>query len=91
MVDRPNFCDAANKYSPTEILGNLDKVQEKARIIAVNLTHLQQSNLCNHAFGMQIADGSDFFPNGNGLTNDGRKVAKGLFDRACLLYTSRCV
>ena len=30
LVDRPNFCDAANKYSPTEILGNLDKVQEKA-------------------------------------------------------------
>lgn len=82
LVDRPNFCDAANKYSPTEILGNLDKVQEKARIIAVNLTHLQQSNLCNHAFGMQIADGNDFFPNGNGLTNDGRKVTQGLFDRA---------
>lgn len=81
LIDDPNFCDDTHKYDPTTILKNLDKVLAKANVLSINITHLQQSNLCNHAFGMQIAETTQFFPNGNGLENDGRKVVQGIFDR----------
>lgn len=81
LTDENNFCDATHRYNPDTILKNLDKVLAKINIVAVNITHLQQSNLCNQAFGMQISDSTDFLPAGNGLENDGRKVIQGLFDR----------
>lgn len=81
LVDSPNFCDANNKYNPADILSNLDKVLKKVQIISINITHLQQSSLCNQAFGMQVADSKPFFPSGNGLENDGRTVIQGIFDR----------
>src|SRR5690606_5989316 len=81
LVDQPNYCDEHNRYNPQEILQNLDKVLEKVPVVSVNLTHLQQSNLCNHAFGMQIAGVADFIPGGNGLEDDGRAVVQGLYDR----------
>lgn len=73
--------DPAKGYSPAEILKNLDKLLAKAPVLAVNLTHLQQSNLCNHAFGIQLTSNQPFYPRGNGLADDGRKVVQGLFDR----------
>ncbi|WP_415328060.1 hypothetical protein [Chryseobacterium sp. MMS23-Vi53] len=81
LVDAPNFCDANNKYKPSDILSNLDKVLTKVPIISINITHLQQSSLCNQAFGMQVADSTKFFPSGNGFENDGRTVVQGIFDR----------
>lgn len=69
------------KYPPAEVLANLDRLLEQVPVLSVNLTHLQQSNLCNHAFGMQLAKDTPFRPRGNGLTNDGRQVVQGLFDR----------
>lgn len=81
LVDSPNFCDAVHKYKPADILKNLDKVQEKVKVLSINITHLQQSSLCNQAFGMQVADSKPFFPSGNGLENDGRTVVQGIFDR----------
>lgn len=81
LTDENNFCDETHHYNPDTILNNLDKVLKKASVLAINLTHLQQSSLCNHAFGMQISNSTDFLPAGNGLENDGRKVVQGLFDR----------
>lgn len=81
LVDEINFVDGNQKYNPDSILKNLDKVLAKVNVLAVNITHLQQSSLCNHAFGMQISNTTDFLPAGNGLENDGRKVVQGLFDR----------
>ena len=69
------------KFQPEEILQNLDQVLQQAPVLSVNLTHIQQSNLCNHAFGMQLANAVPFYPHGNGLTADGRQVVQGLFDR----------
>jgi microsomal dipeptidase-like Zn-dependent dipeptidase len=77
--------DEMHRYDPAEVLSNLDKVQQKVKILAINLTHLQQSSLCNQAFGMQVADSTAFFPSGNGLQNDGRKVIQGFFDRKICL------
>lgn len=81
LVDSNNVCNSNQQYSAKEVLNNLDLVQKKAAVIAINLTHLQPSNLCNHAFGMQLADASSFFPVGNGLQNEGRKLIQGFFDR----------
>jgi microsomal dipeptidase-like Zn-dependent dipeptidase len=71
----------AKHYDPQEILANLDKILDKVPVLAVNPTHIQQSNLCNHAFGMQITGDEPFYPAGDGLTDDGRTVIQGLFDR----------
>ncbi|WP_262152328.1 membrane dipeptidase [Chryseobacterium foetidum] len=81
LVDENNYCDATHTYKPAEILSNLDKVLEKVNILSINLTHLQQSSLCNHAFGMQVANIEPFVPKGNGLENDGKEVVQGIFDR----------
>lgn len=81
LVDTINECNAAQTYNVKEIITNLDKVIEKVKIISVNLTHLQQSSLCNHAFGMQVAKIEPFIPKGNGLQNDGKKVIQELFNR----------
>lgn len=60
---------------------NLDILLKGAKIIAINLTHLQQSNLCNHAFAIQLTAAEPFYPRGNGLSDDRRKVIQGMFDR----------
>lgn len=82
LVDSTNrFIPGASKFPPDEILSNLDILLKKIAIVSVNLTHMQQSNLCNHAFGIQLTKAEPFFPRGNGLTADGEKVVQGLFDR----------
>ncbi len=81
LVNTVNRATATAGYDPVEILSNLDVVLGKVRVVVVNLTHLQQSNLCNHAFGMQLATPDPFFPTGNGLTDAGRQVVQGLFKR----------
>lgn len=81
LVDSINKIDATHRYDPAEILATLDIVLKTAAVIGVNITHLQQSSLCNHAFAMQIADPIHFIPLESGFTDDGRKVVQGLFDR----------
>ncbi len=81
LVNTINKVDGIRRYDPNEILANLDIILQSAKVIAVNLTHLQQSNLCNHAFAMQIANITHFIPLENGLTDDGRKVVQALFTR----------
>lgn len=81
LIDSVNKITGAAKYNPDEILSNLDILLTTAKIVSINITHLQQSSLCNHAFAMQIADVTHFIPLGNGLADDGRKVIQGMFNR----------
>ncbi|WP_126248704.1 hypothetical protein [Chitinophaga rhizosphaerae] len=83
-----SFVDSVNrtghgKFFPVdEIVDNLDRLLARnVPILAVNLTHMQQSSLCNHAFGIQLTDPKPFFPTGNGMEPDGYAVAQALFDR----------
>jgi microsomal dipeptidase-like Zn-dependent dipeptidase len=78
-ISRPD-----NVYSPAEILHNLDVLLNdmKIPVLSVNLTHMQQSSLCNHAFGIQLTKIDPFIPKEAGMTDDGRTVAQGLFDRS---------
>lgn len=82
LVDTTNqFTGAGEKFEPAEILSNLDKLLNKVDILCINPTHLQQSNLCNQAFGIQLTQNEPFYPTRNGLTDDGRDVIQGMFDR----------
>lgn len=82
LVDTHNKYVPPNEFFPAdEILANLDILLSEVRVLSVNPTHLQQSNLCNHAFAMQLARIEPFIPTGNGLEDDGRKVIQGLFNR----------
>lgn len=83
-----SFVDTINEvtlpgalFDTNEIIRNLDLLIAKAPVLAVNLTHMQQSNLCNHAFGIQLTESDPFYPLGKGLTDDGRKIVQALFDR----------
>ncbi|OQP59672.1 hypothetical protein A3860_36495 [Niastella vici] len=88
LVDTSNGIDIANQpFSPAEILANLDVLLAKAPVISVNPVHMQSSNLANHAFAIQLANIQHFIPRGNGLTNDGRTVIQGLFDRGICVDT----
>lgn len=82
LVDSVNeYNPPGKKFAPNEILKNLDTLLGKVNIISINPTHMQQSNLCNHAFGIQLTGVDRFYPRENGLTDDGRKVIQGMFDR----------
>jgi microsomal dipeptidase-like Zn-dependent dipeptidase len=88
LVDTSNGRDIVNNpFPPAEILSNLDGLLSKVPVIAVNPVHMQQSNLANHAFAIQLTNVQHFIPRGNGLTNDGRTVIQGLFDRGICVDT----
>jgi microsomal dipeptidase-like Zn-dependent dipeptidase len=58
------------------ITGNLQSlINSGAPIISVNLTHLVDYPLCNHAFGMQFLYDEGFFPKTNGLSQAAKDVA----------------
>ena len=82
FVDSHNEFTPPNKsFPPNEILANLDLLLARVPVVSINLTHLQQSNLCNHAFGIQLTNSIPFYPHGNGLQDDGATVVQGIFDR----------
>jgi len=82
LVDTNNYIERPGKtYPPAEILGNLDKLLAKVPVLSVNPTHMQQSNLCNQAFAIQLTSVDLFIPREYGLTDDGKEVIQGLFDR----------
>ncbi|WP_341835252.1 hypothetical protein WJU16_20390 [Chitinophaga pollutisoli] len=82
FVDSVNRTGEGKVFPVQEIVDNLDKLlAREIPILAVNLTHMQQSSLCNHAFGIQLTNPKPFFPYGNGMQPDGYDVAQALFDR----------
>ncbi|WP_109698656.1 hypothetical protein [Chitinophaga deserti] len=82
FVDSVNRTGDGKVFPVTEIIDNLDTLLARdIPILAVNLTHMQQSSLCNHAFGIQLTNPAPFFPTGNGMQPDGYDIAQALFDR----------
>ena len=58
------------------ITGNLQQLlNEDVPIFAVNLTHLADYTLCNHAFGMQFLFNKGFYPKHKGFGPAAREVA----------------
>ncbi len=82
FVDSVNRTGEGKVFPVPEILDNLDRLLAQGiPILAINLTHMQQSSLCNHAFGIQLTNPAPFFPKGNGMEPDGYDIAQALFDR----------
>jgi microsomal dipeptidase-like Zn-dependent dipeptidase len=61
-------------YDPNEIIANLDALCKRVRVLSLNLTHMEQSTICNHSYGMQFLINDGFRPKGNGISDDGVKV-----------------
>src|SRR5687768_14429184 len=60
LVDSVNEVKDGKVFPPDEILANLDILLKQVSVFAINLTHLQQSNLCNHAMGIQLTKTDPF-------------------------------
>jgi microsomal dipeptidase-like Zn-dependent dipeptidase len=62
------------QYDPAEIKDNLDTLCRSVRVLSLNLTHMEQSTICNHAYGMQFLVNDGFLPKGNGISSGGIDV-----------------
>lgn len=63
-----------NSLRVDDILQNLDELRVKLPIVSLNVVHLTQSHLCNHAFGVQLDAHESYIPISKGLTTQGAKV-----------------
>jgi microsomal dipeptidase-like Zn-dependent dipeptidase len=67
------------------IITNIDDLRSKVSLVSVNITHMEQSPLCNHAFGMQFLSNDDFKPKGFRLTDGGIAVLKHCYQNNILI------
>ena len=56
------------------IIDNLEIFRKKVSLLAINLTHMENSPLCNQAYGMQFLSNEGFKPVGKGLAAPGLEV-----------------
>lgn len=74
------FMDKLGVYDKDTIIQNLDDLRSKLSLLSINLTHIEQSTVCNHAFGMQFVEHIDFVPRGNRNSADGIAITKHCYD-----------
>ena len=67
------------------IINNIDDLRSKVALMSVNLTHMEQSSLCNHAFGMQFLSNEGFRPKGFKISNDGIRVLKHCYENKIMV------
>ena len=67
---------ALEHFDANEVTANLEDLRQKVKVLSVNLTHLQQSDFCNHAFGMQFLSNDKFKPTGNMIANSGVQILR---------------
>ena len=65
---------ALEHFDSIEVISNLDDLRKKIKVLSVNLTHLEQSDFCNHAFGMQFLSNERFKPTGRMIANSGIQI-----------------
>ena len=61
-------------FDVDDIINNIDDLRSKVALLSINLTHMEQSPLCNHAFGMQFLSNEGFRPRGFKMSLDGIRV-----------------
>lgn len=67
------------------IITNIDDLRSNVGLMSVNLTHMEQSPLCNHAFGMQFLSNEGFRPTGFKISDDGIKVLKHCYENKIMI------
>jgi microsomal dipeptidase-like Zn-dependent dipeptidase len=68
-----------------EVIANLDDLRSRLTVLALNLTHMEQSPLCNHAFGMQFIPNDSFKPKGFGLSPEGGAIVKHCYQNKIMI------
>lgn len=67
-------------YNKDQILQNLEDLRKRVSLLSINLTHIEQSPICNHAFGMQFINDDAFKPTGNGISPDGVDIIRSCYE-----------
>jgi len=80
-----SLCEAPNDYNFTIIQRNLSTLQEKYPIVSANLCHMERSDLCVHAYGIQFMSDDRFIPSGNGISRLGYQIIHLLTDLRILI------
>ncbi|HEX2536481.1 MAG TPA: membrane dipeptidase [Chitinophagaceae bacterium] len=76
-----SLCNSSNTdFNAPEIIENLRDLSARVPLLSINPTHMQQSDICNHAYGIQLTNNAAFIPSGNGLTIEGKAVVQACFD-----------
>jgi len=71
--------------SKDDVIQNLDDLASKFPVLAINLTHMEQSPLCNHAYGMQFITNDVFKPTGKGLSINGAAIVKHCYEKKIMV------
>jgi len=61
-------------FDAGEVIANLDDLRSKVPVISINLTHMEQSDFCNNAYGMQFLSNDGFRPTGNKIGTGGISI-----------------
>lgn len=69
----------------TDFWQNFDSFTSANRIFSLNISHLQDNEFCNHAFGIQIFKPKPFYPTGNGITQHGFRLLQKMKEKNILL------
>ena len=90
IIEGPHaFFGAKQRRTETEIFtdfwNNFETFTTVNRIFSLNISHLQDNEFCNHAFGIQIFNPKPFYPNGNGITQHGFKLLQKMKEKNILL------
>ena len=72
-------------FDVNAIIANLDDLRSKVSLMSINITHMEQSPLCNQAFGMQFLSNDGFKPTGYKISDDGIKVLKHCYENKILI------
>ena len=67
------------------IINNIDDLRKNVSLLSINLTHMEQSTLCNHAFGMQFLDNEGFRPTGFRIEDKGINVVKHCYENKIMI------
>ena len=74
-----------NKINKNEVLQNLDILSARIPILSLNITHLEQYDFCNHAYGIQVVSDEAFIPTGNRISADGLDIVKHCFKKKIMI------
>jgi microsomal dipeptidase-like Zn-dependent dipeptidase len=67
------------------IISNIDDLKNNVALLSINLTHMEQSPLCNHAFGMQFLSNEGFRPTGFKIEEKGIRVIKHCYENNIMI------
>ena len=90
IIEGPHaFFGAKQRRTETEIFtdfwNNFETFTAANRIFSLNISHLQDNEFCNHAYGIQIFKPKPFYPRGNGISQHGFKLLQKMKEKNILL------